>query len=210
MKLYMSGYAPNPRRVAMFIAEKGIDGIEMVMVDLAANEHKSDAFRTKNPMARTPALELDDGRVLAESRAICTYLEGLYPEPNLMGVNAEERAFIEMADRRAEMHLLLGIANTVRHTHPALANLEQPQFPEFGASQGQKMREAAAWLDSVLAGQPYIAGDRFTVADITAFCALEFGRGLMKYRPGAEGLLHLQAWRDRISERPSAAASSIK
>jgi len=205
MKLYVSSYAPNPRRVAMFIAEKGITGIENVQVDLSANEHKSESFRAKNPMARTPALELDDGRVLAESRAICTYLEGLYPQPNLMGEGAEERAFIEMADRRAEMHLLLGIANCARHTHPALAVIEQPQFPDFGTSQGQKMREYAAWFDSVLATQPYIAGQRFTVADITAFCALEFGRGLIKFKPGAEGLPHLQAWRDRIAERPSAA-----
>ena len=205
MKLYVSSYAPNPRRVAMFIAEKGITNIDSIGIDLATNEHKSEAFRAKNPMAKTPALELDDGRVLAESRAICTYLEGLYPAPNLMGEGAEERAFIEMADRRAEMHLLLGIAMCVRHTHPALAGLEQPQFPDFGTSQGEKMRESAAWFDSVLARQPYVAGERFTIADITAFCALEFGRGMMKYKPGSEGLVHLQAWRDRIAERPSAA-----
>jgi glutathione S-transferase len=204
MKLYVSSYAPNPRRVAMFIAEKGVAGIESIHVDLSAGEQKSDAFRAKNPLARTPALELDDGRVLAESRAICTYLEGLYPEPNLMGVDAEERAFIEMADRRAEMHLLLGIANCVRHTHPALAVMEQPQFPDFGASQGEKMLDNARWFDSVLAQQPYMAGERFTVADITAFCALEFARGLMKFKPGAAGLAHLQAWRDKIAERPSA------
>jgi glutathione S-transferase len=206
MKLYVSSFAPNPRRVTMFIAEKGIQGIEMVHVDLSANEHKSESYRAKNPMARTPALELDDGRVLAESRAICTYLEGLYPEPNLMGEGAEERAFIEMADRRAEMHLLLGIANNARHTHPALASIEQPQFPDFGASQGQKMRESAAWFDALLAKQPYLAGERFTIADITAFCALEFGRGLLKYKPGSEGLVHLQAWRDKVAERPSASA----
>lgn len=206
MKLYVSNFAPNPRRVAMFIAEKGITGIESVLVDLSANEHKSEAFRAKNPLARTPALELDDGRVLAESRAICTYLEGLHPDPNLMGEGFEERAFIEMADRRAEMHLLLGIANCVRHTHPALAVLEQPQFPEFGSSQGEKMLEYARWFDALLARQPYVAGERFTVADITAFCALEFARGLMKFKPGAAGLVHLQAWRDRIAARPSAAA----
>ncbi|MES2018930.1 MAG: glutathione S-transferase family protein [Pseudomonadota bacterium] len=206
MKLYVSSYAPNPRRVAMFIAEKGIAGIEHVLVDLSTNEHKSEIFRAKNPMAKTPALELDDGRVLSESRAICTYLEGLHPEPNLMGEGFEERAFIEMADRRAEMHLLLGIANCVRHTHPALAALEQPQFGDFGASQGEKMRESAAWFDRLLSSQPYLAGERFTIADITAFCALEFGRGLMKYKPGSEGLVHLQAWRDRIAERPSASA----
>ncbi|UUZ53958.1 glutathione S-transferase family protein [Massilia sp. H-1] len=205
MKLYVSSYAPNPRRVAMFIAEKSITGIESISVDLSANEHKTDAYRAKNPMARTPALELDDGRVLAESRAICSYLEGLHPEPNLMGVGFEERAFIEMADRRAEMHLLLGIANCVRHTHPALAGLEQPQFPDFGTSQGEKMLDNARWFDTELGKQPYIADERFTVADITAFCALEFARP-DEIQTGRQPLANLQAWRDRIAERPSAAA----
>jgi glutathione S-transferase len=204
MKLYTSSYAPNVRRVTMFIAEKGIQGIEQVPVDLAKNEHRSEAFLARNPMGRVPALELDDGRVLSESRAICTYLEGLHPEPNLMGDSFEERAFIEMADRRAELSLLLLIANSIRHTHPALAHLEQPQFPDFGASQGDKVRTAARWLDGVLAKQPYVAGERFTVADITAFCALEFARGLMKFKPGDEGMAHLQAWRDRIAARPTA------
>lgn len=205
MKLYISTFAPNPRRVTMFIAEKGITAIETVALDLNAGEHRSAAFLAKNPMGRVPALELDDGRVLSETRAICTYLEGLHPEPNLMGDGFEERAFIEMADRRVELHLLLGIANAVRHTHPGLAVLEQPQFPDYGAAQGEKMRATARWLDSQLAHQSFIAGARFTVADITAYCGLEFGRGLMKFRPGAEGMPHLQAWRDRIAERPTAA-----
>ena len=204
MKLYISTFAPNPRRVTMFIAEKGITGIETVMIDLGTGEHRRAAFLAKNPMGRVPALELDDGRVLSETRAICTYLEGLHPEPNLMGVDFDERAFIEMADRRIELHLLLGIANCVRHTHPGLAALEQPQFPDYGVSQGDKMRETARWLDGQLAHQPFIAGERFTIADITAYCGLEFGRGLMKFRPGAEGMPHLQAWRDRIAERPTA------
>jgi glutathione S-transferase len=94
----------------------------------------------------------------------------------------------------------------VRHGHPALVALENPQFPDFAAAQAGKMRETAQWLDQVLASQPYIAGERFTIADITAFCALEFARGLMKYRPGAEGLSNLQAYRDRLAERPSAQA----
>lgn len=204
MKLYISTFAPNPRRVTMFIAEKGINGIETVVLDLNAGEHRSAHFLAKNPMGRVPALELDDGRVLSETRAICTYLEGLHPEPNLMGMDFEERAFIEMADRRAELHLFLGIANVVRHTHPGLAVLEQPQFPEYGAAQGEKMREVARWFDAQLAQQPFIAGDRFTIADITAYCGLEFGRGLMKFRPGAEGMPHLQAWRDRMAARPTA------
>ena len=203
MKLYISSHAPNPRRVTMFIAEKGITGIENVMIDIMAGEQRGAAFVAKNPLARVPALELDDGRVLCETRAICSYLEGLHPEPNLMGEGFEERAFIEMADRRAELHLLAQIANAVRHTHPALAPLEQPQFKDFGAAQAEKVREGARWLDGALANHPYVAGHRFTVADITAFCALEFARGLMKYRPGDEGLNNLQEWRDRIAARPS-------
>jgi glutathione S-transferase len=200
MRLYTSPRAPNPRRVAMFMAAKGITGIDTVEVDLNAGGHRTPEFLALNPMGRIPVLVLDDGRALSETRAICTYLEGLYPEPNLMGVDATERAFIEMADRRVELHLMLEIAHCVRHTHPGLAVLEQPQFPEFGAAQGRRMRETARWLDGELARHPFVAGERFTIADITAFCALEFARGLMKFRPGEEGMPHLQAWRDRIAQ----------
>lgn len=207
MKLYVSPRAPNPRRVQMFMVEKGIDpaaqGIELVNVDLNALEHKSAAFRAKSPLARIPALEFDDGRVLTETRAICTWLEGAYPEPNLMGIDSTERAFIEMADRRVEWYFMLPIGQCIRHTHPGLAPLEQPQFPEFGRSQGEKLRETAAWLDGELQRQPWIAGERFTIADITAFCALEFAR-LMRFNAGEQGLPALQAWRDRVALRPSA------
>lgn len=209
MKLYVSPRAPNPRRVQMFLAEKGIDlgaqGIELVNVDLNAQEHKSAAFRAKSPLARIPALEFDDGRVLTETRAICTWIEGQHPEPNLMGVDATERAFIEMADRRIEWYFLLPIANCVRHTHPGLAPLEQPQFPEFGRSQGEKLRETAAWLDAELQHQPWIAGERFTIADITAFCAIEFAK-LMRFNAGEQGFSALQTWRDRVAQRPAARA----
>jgi glutathione S-transferase len=205
MKLHTAERAPNPRRVDMFVAEKGIEGIARSLVDLNAGEHLSGDFRARNPMARVPVLELDDGRFLSESRAICTYLEGLYPEPNLMGRTVEERAFIEMADRQVELYLLATIANCVRHTHPGLASLEQPQFREFGLSQGEKLLAIARVFDARLATQPWMAGDRFTIADITAFCGIEFAR-LMKFRPGDAGLPHLQAWRDRVAERPSARA----
>ncbi|NNG21906.1 glutathione S-transferase family protein [Telluria aromaticivorans] len=201
MRLYTSPRAPNPRRVTLFMAAKGIDGIELVDVDLNSGDQRAGDFLALNPLARVPVLVLDDGRALSETRAICTYLEGLYPEPNLMGVDTIERAFIEMADRRMELHLMLEIAQCVRHTHPGLAVLEQPQFPEFGAAQGKKMRATARWLDGELGKQPYVAGERFTIADITAFCALEFARGLMRFRPGAEGMANLQAWRDRMVER---------
>jgi glutathione S-transferase len=206
MKLFVASRAPNPRRVLIFLAEKGITSIELVNLDLNAGEHRSETFRAKSPLSRVPLLELDDGRALGETRAICTYLEGLHPEPNLMGKDFEERAFIEMADRRCELYLGAYFANAIRHTHPGLAPLEQPQFADFGRSQGEKARDVARWLDGVLAGQDFIAGARFTIADITAFCLLEFARGLLKFKPGDEGLAHLQAWRDRIAERPSAKA----
>lgn len=208
MKFYTSTRAPNPRRVAMFMAEKGLTDIEHVQIDLGTAQHRSAEYLARNPFGRVPALELDDGRLLCETRAICTWLEGHAPEPNLMGEGYDERAFIEMADRRVELYLFFGIANCIRHTHPGLAALEQPQFPDFGSSQGEKMRETARWLDRTLAEQPFVAGQRFTIADITAFCALEFARGLMRFRPGQEGMPHLQAWRDRIAERPSAAAAT--
>ena len=203
MKLYTAVRTPNPRRVEMFIAEKEIDGIERVVVDLNAGEHKDAALLARNPLATLPVLELDDGRMLSESRAICSYLEAKHPEPNLLGRDGEERAFIEMSDRQVEFHFFVKLMNWIRHTHPGFAPLEQPQFAEFGASQGDKLRAVARHYDNVLAGQAYFAGARFSVADITAFCAVEFAR-LMKFRPAAEGLPHLQAWRDRIAERPSA------
>ena len=205
MKLDTSTRAPNPRRVAMFIAEKGL-AIEQVQIDLGTVQNRSPDYLARNPFGRVPALELDDGRILCETRAICSWLEGYTPEPNLMGEDYDERAFIEMTDRRVELYLFYYIANQIRHTHPGLAALEQPQFPDFGQSQGEKMRETARWLDRTLVAQPYVAGQRFTIADITAFCALEFAR-LMKFRPGQEGMPHLQAWRDRIAGRPSASVS---
>jgi glutathione S-transferase len=208
MKLYVSPRAPSPRRVTMFIAEKGMPGIELITIEIGRGQHRSADYLAKSPLAKVPVLELDDGRVLGETRAICTYLEGQQPEPDLMGRDFDERAFIEMADRRVELYLLGSIANCIRHTHPGLAALEQPQFADFGRSQGEKMRGIARWLDAELATHAFVAGARFTIADITTFCALEFARGLMKFRPGDEGMPHLQAWRDRIAERPSATSTS--
>jgi len=121
MKLYMTPRAPNPRRVAMFSAEKGLH-IEEVCIDIGKGEHRSDAHLSRNPFGRVPALELDDGRILCETRAICTYLEGMQPEPNLMGEGYEERAFIEMSDRRMELDLFAIAANCIRHSHPGFAD----------------------------------------------------------------------------------------
>jgi len=202
MKLYTAQRAPNPRRVDVFLAEKGLE-LERVFIDLNAGEQRSPAFLARNPMARVPVLELDDGRTLSETRAICSYLEARYPEPNLMGQDAEERAFIEMADRHAELGLLATIANAVRHGHPGLATLEQPQFPDFAQAQLAKLPALAAVFDRALQGQDWIAGARFTIADITACCALDFARGLLRWSPRDAGLDALQAWRERVAARPS-------
>lgn len=206
MRLHRTPRAPNPRRVTMFIAEKGISGIEFVDVDLASQAHRDAGYLERSPFAKVPALELPDGRVLTESRAIQTWLEGRFPEPNLMGRDADERAFIEEADRQVELYLFLPLAMWVRHTHPGLAMLETPQLPDFAATQACRGREAAAIFDQRLADREWIAGERFTVADITGFCALEFARGLVRWRPVDDGLARLQAWRDRMAQRASAAA----
>jgi glutathione S-transferase len=206
MKLHVAPRAPNPRRVTMFMAEKGIRDIECVNVDLNRGEHRSGAFMAMSPFAKVPALQLDDGRVLSESRAICVYLEGLHPTPNLMGVDSTERAFIEMADRQVELYFFGSVAACIRHTHPGLAVLEGQQFGDYGQAQGQRVLEVARWFDTHLATHAFVAMDRFTIADITMLCALDFARGLMKFRPAEQGLQHLHAYRERIAARPSAAA----
>lgn len=205
MKLYMSPRAPNPKRVCMFIAEKGLDSIQSIAVDLNAGAHREQDFLSRNPLSRVPVLELDDGRFISESRAICTWLEGVYPQPNLMGEGAEERAFIEMYDRYVEWYILLPTAQWVRHAHPGLVALENPQFPDFAQNQAAKRDLGLAWLEQQLGKYPWVAGERFTIADITAFCAIEFSR-VMKFKPGDAGYVNIQRWRDELAARPSAVA----
>lgn len=201
----MSPRAPNPKRVCMFIAEKGLDSIQSIAVDLNAGAHREQDFLSRNPLSRVPVLELDDGRFISESRAICTWLEGVYPQPNLMGEGAEERAFIEMYDRYVEWYILLPTAQWVRHAHPGLVALENPQFPDFAQNQAAKRDLGLAWLEQQLGKYPWVAGERFTIADITAFCAIEFSR-VMKFKPGDAGYVNIQRWRDELAARPSAVA----
>jgi glutathione S-transferase len=204
MKLYSAPYAPNPRRVTMFIAEKGITDIEIVPISLVGGEHRSESFRAKSPLAQLPTLELDDGRTLTESRAICGYLEALYPEPNLFGVDPFERASIEMWDRRAEYMFAMPLMMWVRHGSPALAAVEKNQNAEIAAwYQAQAMR-MAAWFDRELGNRPWIAGDRFTNADITAACGIDFAK-MMKWRPG-EDLANLKRWREAFALHPAGSA----
>lgn len=200
MKLYLAPYAPNPRRVAMFLAEKGISDIPIETVDLPSGAHRTPEYRQKSPLSQVPTLELDDGRCLTESRAICTYLEGLHPEPNLMGRDGAERAFIEMWDRRMELSLALPLMMWVRHGHPALAVIERNQTPGVAEFYQKAAERMVAWLDTQLQDKPWVAGDRFTIADITAVAGMDFAK-MMKWRPSEE-LAHVRAWRARVQERP--------
>jgi len=199
VKIYAAPFAPNPRRVMMFIAEKAITDIEIVSLDLPKGEHRSAEFRAKSPLAQVPTLELNDGRTLTESRAICAYLESLYPEPNLMGADAFERASIEMWDRRVELLFSMPLMLWVRHGSPMLAVIEKNQNADLSAySQANAMR-MAKWLDNELSTRAWIAGERFTVADITAACGVDFAK-MMRWRPGDE-LAHLKRWREALGER---------
>lgn len=201
MKLYVAQYAPNPRRVTMFLAEKGIAHIETVQLDLPKGEHRGGDFRAKSPLAQVPTLELDDGRTLTESRAICTYLEALYPEPNLLGADAFERASIEMWDRRAELMFAMPLMLWVRHGSPLLAAVEKNQNAEVAVYYQVQAMRMAKWLDGELSDRPWIAGARFTNADITAACGVDFAK-MMRWRPG-EDLPNLKRWREAIAERPA-------
>ncbi len=203
MLLYHDPRAPNPRRVRVFLAEKGVayDTIEVLIADKA---HQTPEFRKKNPIALLPVLELADGRVLRESMAICRYIEETYPEPNLMGADTWERAQIEMWNRHAELELLWPIAQIFRNTHKFWEGRIK-QVAEFAELMREHLAERLEWLEREMTKRPFMAGDRFTVADITAMCALDFGK-VSDIRLKAETHPQLVAWHKRVSERPSSKA----
>ncbi|GGK31435.1 glutathione S-transferase family protein [Salinarimonas ramus] len=203
MKLYDGGRAPNPRRVRIFLAEKGVS-VEIVPVDLGRLEHKGEAFSAVNPLQRVPALVLDDGIVITESIAICRYLEALHPEPPLFGTDPLSAALVTMWERRVEFGLLSAIAAIFRHTHPAMAEMEVPQVPEWGVANRARVTEALAFLDRRCGETPFLAGETFSVADITALVALDFLR-LVKI-PIPDELGALRDYHARLKSRPSAAA----
>lgn len=204
MKLYTSHRAPNPRRVRWVMAEKGVENVEIVEVDLLAGEHRTPDYRAKFGVPHVPALELDDGSCLTESLAICRYLEALYPEPNLFGRDAAEQAMIEMWTRRCEFYLANPIMLNVRHTHPALAALEATQMPQVADYNRLAAEKYMRSLDRRLADREWIATDRFTIADVVAAVGLDFAR-LIKYRPPEE-LTNLNRWLETAKARPAAGA----
>jgi glutathione S-transferase len=202
VKLYDSTMAPNPRRVRIFLAEKGIE-VPVEQVDIGTAENRKPEFVAKNPMGTLPVLELDDGTCIAETVAICRYFEETQPEPPLLGVDARDRALVEMWQRRMELEVFFNTAGSFRNTHDFFKG-RIPQVPEWGEVCKQAALKRLAWLDQELAEREFIAGDRFSIADITALCGIDFGRVTgITISPEQKNLAR---WHQTVSSRPSAKA----
>lgn len=203
MKLIETARAPNPRRVRIFLSEKGID-IPTEQIDLAALDQKQPEFAKLNPMQRVPVLVFDDGSVLCETMAICRYFEEMQPEPRLMGRDVRDKANVEMWQRRMELELLFPVMHTFRHTHPHMAKLEVPQVAKWGEANRPRVLRMLEFIDGELAKRPYIAGDDYTVADITALVATDFMKPAKIPLP--DDLANFARWYGDVNSRPSAAA----
>ncbi len=203
MKIIEDGRAPNPRRVRIFLAEKGIQ-MEYEQVDITEFDHKKPEFTSLNPLQRVPVLMLDDGTAISESMAICRYFEELQPEPALLGKDALGKAKVEMWQRRMELSLMQPVAQTFRHLHPAMAEMEKPQVAAWGEVNRPRALSMLKLLDQELANRPFIAGDEFTAADITGLVAVDFMKPARIDRP--ENSPNLDRWHAEVSSRPSAKA----
>lgn len=202
MKLYDLKAGLNPRRVRIFLAEKGVT-LPTVQVDMTKGENRAPEFLGLNPLGTMPVLQLDDGTILTESIAICRYIEALHPEPNLFGHEPLEQAQIEMWNRRAEIELMRPLVDQFRHLNPFWKGRIE-QVADYGTLAQARARDAMAWFDRELASRPYIAGARYTVADITAQCALLLGKGTGMSIP--DELKNLGRWWALVSGRPTARA----
>jgi glutathione S-transferase len=204
MKFYNS-IGPNPRIVKMFMLEKGIE-IPRVEVDLMAGENRQAAHLARNPSGQTPALELDDGRCLAEVTAICEYLDEKYPNPPLIGTNAEERAMTRMWTRRVDLQIVEPMLQGFRAAEGYnLFKSRLRLLPQAADDLKTLGQERLTWLDGLIGGQEYIAGDRFTLADIFLYCMLDFAQTVGQ--PINRANANIAAWFDRVNARPSAEAS---
>ena len=203
MKLYDLPPSPNARRVRIFIAEKGLE-IPIVPVNMITGENQSEDYLAKNSLGKMPLLELDDGTCIAESVAICRYLEEMNPNPPLMGRNPVEKALVEMWHRRMELEFLLPMISIFLHTGEMWKDrvVQIPQVAEAGALNVKLRME---WLNSELDGKEYITGEDYTVADIAAQCAFVMGKAALGLRI-AEDQLNLSNWFTRVSSRPTARA----
>ena len=202
MKLYGSPVAPNPRRVRIFLAEKDIE-VPTVDVDIIKSENRQPDFLAKNPLGGVPILELDDGAIIAESTAICRYFEETKPEPPLMGLDATDRAIVEMWLRRVEFEVAFPIFQAFRNTHDFFKG-RITQVPEWGAACKKRAIQQLAWLDGELTDRPFVAGDRYTIADIALLVGIDFGR-VSEIRIDPEHK-NLTRWYGEVSSRPSAKA----
>ena len=203
MKLYDSYRAPNPRRVRWFMAEKGIDDIEVVNLNVFEGEHRKPDYLAKAGLPNVPALEMDDGACITESVAICRYLESVYPEPNMFGRDPKETAVIEMWTRRVEMLVSTPLMLTVRHSHPALAALEK-QVPEVAETNRRGAERALKVLERRLGESEFIAADRVTMADILAATAIDFSR-MAKFSVPEE-FANVRRWYEAMMARDAAKA----
>lgn len=201
MKLLETRTAPNPRRVRIFLAEKGIE-VPTEEVDIMSL--KSDSFTALNKLQRVPVLILDDGTPICESIAICRYFEELHPEPALFGKGAVGKALVEMWQRRMELGLMSAVTSTFRHLHPAMAKLEVPQVAEWGEANRPRALALLNVLDEQLASNQFVAGDSYSVADITALVTIEFMKPARIKRP--EELVNVERWYKEVAARPSAKA----
>lgn len=204
MKLYEYKGAPNPRRVTIFLAEKGIE-VPVEQVAMMQGAHRTEEFRKKNAMRQLPTLELDDGRCISESVAICRYFEELHPEPPLFGVDAADRGHVEMWNRRVELGLMMSVGNVWVHGAEFTAKLGK-QVPEVAALHRKAFGRHCAFLDRALADSEFIAGDRYTVADISAQVWFDFGTSPLVGLELNEAHSNLVRWRKQVAERPSASA----
>jgi glutathione S-transferase len=203
MKILETRLAPNPRRVRIFLAEKGIE-VPFEQVDLMKGDLKTDAFTKLNRLQRVPVMVLDDGTSICESIAICRYFEELQPNPALFGTGPLGRAQVEMWQRRMELGLLNSVASAFRHLHPAMASLEVPQVAAWGEANKPRALEMLHLLDDQLGANRFVAGDAYSVADITAMVAIDFMKPARVARP--EGLAHIERWYGEVTSRPSAKA----
>lgn len=206
MKVYEFQGFPNPVRVRIALAEKGLtEQVKFVSIDVPAGEHKRSEFLKKNPSAAVPVLELDDGTTIAECTAITEYLDHLNGEPTLTGKTPKERAVVHMMQRRAEAGLLDAVGAYFHHATPGLGpEIEDYQCKEWGEHQKGRAVAGMRYLDGVLAEQPYLAGEAFSMADITAFAGLGFAEFAKVDVPA--DCANLRAWQERIAQRPSVAA----
>jgi glutathione S-transferase len=202
MKIYDYKMAPNPRRLRIFLAEKGVE-VPYEQVDLAKAENRSPEFLKINPMGGVPVLQMDDGTYLAESVAICRYFEETHPQPPLMGVDARDKAVVEMWHRRVELGLFANVTGCFRNTSDFFKG-RIPQVPEYGEVCRQAAEKMCAFLDSVLADRRFVAGEYYSIADIMTLVAIDFAK-LIKLRIAPEQK-NLARWYEAVSSRPSARA----